>query len=147
MNSHGGIDDLIAQFRQRVEMLTEDNRALRAQLAAAQQELAELKRGAGITVLVNGQPVATGANVSMAPTADVLSLNNPPQHQNGPRPYGAPGVGGDRRAADVLGGQQGMVQGNPFGRQGVGLQPDANGADAQGRPGGRNVNFAGNFLD
>jgi hypothetical protein len=56
-----GIEELIAQLK-RMESLEEENRALRAQLAQARQELEQLRRGMGIVVTVQGRPVPTGAN-------------------------------------------------------------------------------------
>lgn len=153
MNNHGaGIEDLISPlkermefFKQRMELSEEENRVLKTHLAQARQELAELKRGIGISVYVAGKPVPTGS----AGTSDAQAANGGAPLPNA-RPFAAPANLNERRPPDVasLGQANQNPQGfHPLARQNAGNTPDAGSVDAQGRPNGRNANIADYFLD
>ncbi len=78
-----GIEELITQLK-RMESLEEENRALRAQLAQARQELEQLRRGMGIVVTIHGRPVPTGMNAGVETQAQVT--NGPPALPRPPQP-------------------------------------------------------------
>ena len=145
MNNHGaGIEDLISPLKQRMEHFEEENRVLKAHLAQARQELAELKRGIGITVYVAGKPVPTGS-------ANALDGQSTPGGTPLPnaRPFASPANLNERRQPDVA--NLGQANQNPQGfyplaRQNAGSAPDVGSVDAQGRPNGRNANVTDHFL-
>jgi hypothetical protein len=144
MNHHGaGIEDLISPLKQRMELLEEENRALKAHLAQARQELAELKRGVGITVYVAGKAVQTGLN----PNPDVLpngaASAGPPNPQ---RAFATPNLGNGRPLADNQN-QGAPNQGYfPPQRPNGNIAPDAT-PDQPGRSGPRSPNYDNFFLD
>lgn len=132
-----GIEDLIAPLKQRMEMLEEENRALKTHLAQARQELAELKRGVGIAVFVGGKPVATGTGPGMP---DVLPTGGAPPP--GARPLATPAMLHEPPPPDVA-----PLPGPPpqaYTRQGA--APDGR-QDGAGRHSSRNVNYADYFID
>lgn len=90
------IEDLISPLKQRMELLLEENRTLKAQLTQARQELTDLKHGVGITVLVGGKAVPTGAP-EMPQTNGATPLPN----ASPGRPYAAPALMGERYTPDV----------------------------------------------
>ncbi|HKD74504.1 MAG TPA: hypothetical protein VKB76_03380 [Ktedonobacterales bacterium] len=57
----GSLDELLATLKQRMDALEEENHTLRAQLARTQQENLDLRRGIGITVMIDGRPIQTGS--------------------------------------------------------------------------------------
>lgn len=127
----GGIEELIAPLKQRMELLEEENRALKAHLAQARQELDALKRGVGIIVSVAGRPVATGtppANDAAPPAA---------------RPY-SPADRAPANAALPPGGAFGRS--NPADAAPFGRAPDA-APDITNRSPGRPASYADYFLD
>jgi hypothetical protein len=65
----GNLDELLAPLKQHLAALEEENRALKAQLARAQQENLDLRRGIGITVMIDGRPVQTGSG----PLPDIVA--------------------------------------------------------------------------
>ncbi len=82
-----GIDGLLTQVRQikqRMELLENENHALKAQLAQAQRELTDLRR---VTVLIDGKPVIpTSADVMPTPIAATYHTPSPahgPDHSPG----------------------------------------------------------------
>jgi hypothetical protein len=86
--SHGaGIEDLLSPLKQRMEALEEENRTLKNHLAQTRQELADLRRGIGITVYIDGKPV----NTSVVPSADVEMSTQ------GNGAFATPAVMNDRR--------------------------------------------------
>jgi hypothetical protein len=90
------IDDLLAQLNQQMHMLKEENQQLKTQLHQARQEVADLKRGIGITVLVGGKPVATGTSVP----PEALPTHTPMPGYG--RHFATPAVLNDRRPPDVV---------------------------------------------
>jgi hypothetical protein len=92
------IDDLLSPLKRRMHELEEDNRRLIEQLSAARSELANLKRGIGITVLVDGKPVATGGNVA----PEMLPTHTPVPPPGYGRGFATPAVLNDRRPPDVM---------------------------------------------
>jgi hypothetical protein len=77
MNNSGlpGNEDLLGLLKQRMEALEEENRILRASLAQVRQELADLRRGVGITVMVDGKAVLSGSPSSVSPDTDMVSFS------------------------------------------------------------------------
>lgn len=77
MNLGGGIEELLSSLKQRLEMIQDENRQLKTQLAQIRQENADLRRGIGITVLIDGKAVLTGAgplpDVAASPVAAMQS--------------------------------------------------------------------------
>lgn len=137
-NMHvAGIEDLIAPLKQRMEMLEEENRALKTHLAQARQELAELKRGVGIAVYVGGKPVATGTGPGMP---DVLPTSGTPPP--GARPLATPAMLHEPPPPDVA--PLPVAPPHAYARQGT--APDAR-QDGAGRQSSRNVNYADYFID
>jgi antitoxin (DNA-binding transcriptional repressor) of toxin-antitoxin stability system len=131
----GGIEELIAPLKQRMELLEEENRALKAHLAQARQELDALKRGVGITVSVAGRPVATGTP--------------PPTDAPAPaaRPYATPADRAPANAALPPGGafaRSNPADAAPFGH--IPAAPDA-APDYANRTPGRPASYADYFLD
>jgi hypothetical protein len=125
------IDDLLSPLKQRLHDLQKENEQLKSQLQQARQELADLQRGIGITVLVNGKPVPTGANVP---------LEALPTHAPAPgygRPFATPAVLNDRRPPDVV----------PLPPAPGNYPPAQRGPDTPTGPDGRRNELAKHFLD
>ena len=86
MDRTDGIDELytnIKQIKQRMETLENENLVLKAQLTQAQRELADLRRGVGITLLIDGQPIAPIALPDVLPTPVAALHTRAPAGQPG----------------------------------------------------------------
>jgi hypothetical protein len=91
MDRYDDIDQLyghVKQIKQRMETLENENLVLKAQLIQAQRELADLRRGVGITILIDGKPIA--AQLSIAP--DVVPTAIAALHTVAPTPPSPPGL-------------------------------------------------------
>jgi hypothetical protein len=77
MNKPGlpGNDDLLGLLKQRMEALEEENRILRSSITQVRQELADLRRGVGITVMIDGKSVLSGSPSSISPDTDMVSFS------------------------------------------------------------------------
>lgn len=95
MHNGMGIDDLLSPLKQRLHMLEAENKQLITQLQQAQQELAELKRGVGITVMIAGKPVPTGVGAPL----DVQPTSAPGGYN---RAFATPVALNERRPPDVV---------------------------------------------
>ncbi len=77
----GSLDELLAPLKKRMEALEEENRALKTQLARVQQENLDLRRGVGITVMIDGRPIQTGSgplpDVAAKPVAAMNAVPAP----------------------------------------------------------------------
>jgi antitoxin (DNA-binding transcriptional repressor) of toxin-antitoxin stability system len=129
----GGIEELIAPLKQRMELLEEENRALKAHLSQARQELEALKRGVGITVSVAGRPVATGTPPDAPPPSA--------RHFAPPQDYAAANTALPPSGAFA---RSNAADAPPFVR--APAAPDA-APDYMGRPPGRPASYADYFLD
>ncbi|MBA3823613.1 MAG: hypothetical protein H0X24_06865 [Ktedonobacterales bacterium] len=96
MQYGANIDDLLSPLKQRLHMLEEENQKLKMQLHQARAEVAELKSGQGITVLVGGKPVATGTNIP----PEVLPTRTPAPGYG--RAFATPAILHDHRPPDVV---------------------------------------------
>ena len=86
MNYGGCIEELLSPLKQRMEMLEEENRQIKGQLAQLRQENTDLRRGIGITVLIDGKAVPTGSgplpDLGSSPVAAMHAMqssNMPPR--------------------------------------------------------------------
>jgi hypothetical protein len=87
MIAQGRIEDLIAPLKQRMEALEKENQALRERLAQAQREIADLHRGVGITLLIDGKPVFGVPGMGNTPLSE-----RPQPLANPTPPLGTPAV-------------------------------------------------------
>ena len=149
----GGIEDLLAPLKKRMEKLDADCRQLELQLAQVQQENANLKRGIGITLLIDGKAVQIGSgplpDIAMPSPQLMTPQNVYAPLPSGPTPYATPAVINERHAPHTIpNSNPGATTPNLFGNNSpkpyVPPTPSVGMSNSDNRAGNRGANF---FLD